>query len=210
MIARETIGGQAFADSTPAFASQAKRTLNCYAPGGYSSEASYHSYGGGYRSDSGCSESSRGSRGCVAGALFNIRSGRIGSLESTLRAMAAMDADFGILAETKITGGFYTHFSSGYNVFASNAVSVRQGGVALFWKPNKLYEIKEWRVRGQNIITFVVVTSVEWYYAVGCYIPPNNLTTLTHVEGAWNDCPKGHILILLGDLNINLVSPRNE
>ncbi len=65
-------------------------------------------------------------------------------------------------------------------------------------------------MRGPNVITFVVVTGVEWYYAVGCYIPPNNLMTLTHVEGAWNDCPKGHIPILLGDLNINLVSPRTE
>jgi hypothetical protein len=124
--------------------------------------------------------------------------------------MAAMDVDFGILVETKITGGIYTCFSSGCNVFASNAVSVQQGGVALFWKPNKLYEIKEWRVCGPNVITLVVVTGVERYYAVGCYIPPNNLTTLTHVERAWNNCHKGHIPILLGDLNINLVSPRNE
>ncbi len=61
-----------------------------------------------------------------------------------------------------------------------------------------------------NVITFTVVMGVERYYAMGCYIPPNNLTTLTHVEGAWNDCPKGHIPILLGDLNINLVSPRNK
>jgi hypothetical protein len=65
-------------------------------------------------------------------ALFNIRSGQNGGLESTLRAMAAMDIDFGMLVETKITGGIYTRFLSGYNVFASNAVSVRQGGVALF------------------------------------------------------------------------------
>jgi hypothetical protein len=75
-------------------------------------------------------------------------------------------------------------FSSGYNVFASNAVSVRQGGAALFWKPNKLHEIEEWREHGPNVITFVVVTGVEQYYAVGCYIPPNDLMTLTHVEGA--------------------------
>ena len=116
-------------------------------------------------------------------ALINIHSGQNGGLESALRAMAAMDVDFGILAETKITGGIYTCLSSGYNVFASNAVSVRQEGVALFWKPNKLYEIEEWRVRGPNVITFVVVTGVERYYAVGCYIPPNNLMTLTHIEG---------------------------
>jgi hypothetical protein len=48
------------------------------------------------------------------------------------------------------------------------------------------------------------------YYAVGCYIPPTNLTTLTHIEAAWNKCPKGHIPILLGDLKIKLASPSNE
>jgi hypothetical protein len=102
-----------------------------------------------------------------------------------------MDIDIGILAETKIIGGICTPFLSGYNVFASNAVSVQQGGVALFWKPNKLYEIEEWPVRGPNVITFVVVAGVERYYAVGCYIPLNNLTMLTHVEGAWTTVPWG-------------------
>jgi hypothetical protein len=52
--------------------------------------------------------------------------------------MAEMGVDFGILVETKITEGTYTQFLSGYNVFASNAVSIQQGGIALFWKPNKL------------------------------------------------------------------------
>ncbi len=121
-----------------------------------------------------------------------------------------MDVDFGILMETKIMGGIYTQFSSDYSVFASNAISIQQGGFALFWRSNKLYEIKETRVRGPNVITFVVVLGGNRYYAVGCYIPPNNLTTLTHVEAAWNKCPKGHIPILLGNLNIKLASPRNE
>ncbi len=51
---------------------------------------------------------------------------------SALRAMAAMEVDFGILMETKITAVIYTRFSSNYSVFASDAVSVRQGGIALF------------------------------------------------------------------------------
>ncbi len=121
-----------------------------------------------------------------------------------------MGVDFEILMETKITEGIYTQFSSGYNVFASNAVSVQQGGIALFWKSNKLYEIKEWRMSRLNIITFVVVLGGKHYYAVGCYIPPTDLTMLEHVEASWIECPKGHIPILLGDLNIKLASPRNE
>jgi hypothetical protein len=68
-------------------------------------------------------------------ALYNICIGRYGGLESALRAMAEMGIDFGILVETEITEGINTQFLSGYNVFASNAVSVQQGGIALFWKP---------------------------------------------------------------------------
>jgi hypothetical protein len=132
--------------------------------------------------------------------LYNIRSGQNGGLESALKAMAEMGVDFGILVETKITEGIYTQFLSGYNVFASNAINVRQGGIALFWKPDKLYEIEEWQMRGPNVITFMVVSGG----------PPTNLTMLEHVEAAWIECPKGHIPILLGDLNIKLASPRNE
>jgi hypothetical protein len=143
-------------------------------------------------------------------ALYNIRSGQNGGLESVLRAMAEMGIDFGILMETKITEGIYIQFLSGYNVFASNAVSIRQGGISLFWKPNKLYEIKEWQMRRLNVITFVVVLGGKLYYAVGCYIPPTNLTMLNHVETAWIKCPKGHIPVLLGDLNIKLTSPTNK
>jgi hypothetical protein len=121
--------------------------------------------------------------------------------------MAEMDIDFGILVETKITAGIYTCFSSSCNVFTSITVSVQQAGIALFWKPNNLYEIKEWRMSGPNLITFVVVLGGKHYYAVGYYISLTNLITFMHVKAAWNECPKGHIPILLGDLIIKLVSP---
>jgi hypothetical protein len=100
-------------------------------------------------------------------ALYDIRSGQNGGLESALRAMAEMDIDFRILVETKITTGIYTHFSSSFNVFASNTVSVQQGGIALFWKPKNLYEIEEWRMCRPNVITFTVVLGGKHYYAVG-------------------------------------------
>jgi hypothetical protein len=47
----------------------------------------------------------------------------------------------------------------------------------LFWRKGvslevtnnqRSHEIKEWQVHGPNIHTFVVVTGVEWYYAMGC------------------------------------------
>ena len=72
--------------------------------------------------------------------------------------MAAMDVDIGIFQETKVTSGIYTRMSSGYSVVASNAASVHQGGIALFWRPKKSYEVEDWSVRGPNVLSFVIVT----------------------------------------------------
>ena len=124
--------------------------------------------------------------------------------------MNGIGADLGILLETKVTDGIYTQNSSGYSVVVSNAPSTHQGGIALFWRPNKSYMVEDWRIRGPNVLTFVLVTGGCRFFAVGCYIPPNDLSTLTTIEQAWNECPRGHVPLLLGDLNVNLRSPRDE
>ena len=48
------------------------------------------------------------------------------------------------------------------------------------------------------------------YYIVGCYIPPNDKTTLTHIEQAWMACLKGFLPFVFRGLNTNLAAPRNE
>jgi hypothetical protein len=146
----------------------------------------------------------------IAVATYNIRNGRNGGLESALRAMEGIGADLGILMETKVTDGIHTQNSSGYSVVAPNTPSAHQGGIALFWQPNKLYVVEDWRIRGPNVLTFVLVTGSYRFFAVGCYIPPNNLSTLTMIEQAWNKCPRGHIPLLLGNMNVNLHSPRDK
>jgi hypothetical protein len=60
--------------------------------------------------------------------------------------MEAMGVDLGILLETKLTGGIYTQISSGYSVVASDAPSTHQGGIALFWRANKMYKVEDWRI----------------------------------------------------------------
>jgi hypothetical protein len=124
--------------------------------------------------------------------------------------MEGISADLGILMETKVTDRIHTQNSSGYSVVASNASSAHQGGIALFWRPNKSYVVEDWWIQGPNVLTFVLVTGSCQFFAVGCYIPPNNLNTLTTIEQAWNKCPRGHIPLLLGNLNVNLHSPRDK
>ena len=157
-----------------------------------------------------CMPSRADGSGSIVVATYNIRSGWNGGLESALRAMDGIGADLGILLETKVTDGIYTRNLSGYSVVASNAPSAHQGGIALFWRPNKSYMVEDWQIRGPNVLTFVLVTGSCQFFAVGCYIPPNDLSTLTAIEQAWNKCPRGHVPLLIGDLNVNLRSPRDE
>jgi hypothetical protein len=146
----------------------------------------------------------------IAVATYNIRNGCNGGLESALRAMEAMDVNIGVFLESKVTGRICAQSSSGYSVVASDAPSAHQGGIALFWRPNKSYKVEDWQIRGPNMLSFTIVTGKQHFFVVGCYIPPNDLSTLQHIIQAWNKCPRGHIPILLGNLNGNLRAPRDD
>jgi hypothetical protein len=101
-----------------------------------------------------------------------------------------MGIDCGILLVTKLTKGVYMHWSSGYNVQSTHAPSKWQGGISLFWRTSETYEIEEVELRGLNVLSFQLVSGARRWYIMGCYIPPINLTTLTHVEQVWLACPK--------------------
>jgi len=124
--------------------------------------------------------------------------------------MEQMGVDCDVLLETKLTKGVYMHWSSGYNVQSTHALSKGQGGIDLFWRTSETYEIKEVELCGPNVLSFQLVWGTTRWYILGCYIPPTDLTTSTHANEAWRACPKGHLPILLGDLNVNLAVLRNK
>jgi hypothetical protein len=99
-----------------------------------------------------CLPSRTDGSGSITVASWNIHNGCNGGLESALRTMEAMDVDLGILMETKVTGRIYTQNLSGYSVVASKAPSTHQGGIAFFWRANKTYKAKDWRIRGSNAL----------------------------------------------------------
>jgi hypothetical protein len=132
-----------------------------------------------------------GGSGLFTVASYNIQSGCNGGLESALQAMKQMEVDCGVLLETKLTKGVYMHWSSGYNVRSTHAPSKWQGGISLFWRTSETHEIEEVELHGPNVLSFQLVSGATRWYIMGCYIPPTNLTTLTHVKQAWLACPKG-------------------
>ena len=131
-------------------------------------------------------------------------------MEAACRSFETLRVDIGVLQETKLEKGIHTRRSSGYSVLASKAMSDRQGCVALVWRESRHYEVEEARIESANVLTFRVVSGELKFYVVGCYIPPSDLTTLDQVRAAWARCPKGFRPMLLGDLNLNLESPRDE
>ena len=99
--------------------------------------------------------------------------------------MDQMGVDIGFLLETKLTGGIYTRYSTEYSVLASSATSVRQGGIALFWRGNNSYKVEETQIWGANVISLQLRMDNTQFFVVGCYIPPSDLETLTDVKRAW-------------------------
>ena len=146
----------------------------------------------------------------ISVATWNIRSGRNGGLEAALRAAGALNADIVLLTEAKLTGGIYTRRFGEFSVFATDAPSPHQGGVALGWRDDVRFDIEGVERHSPNVIAFQVVTGGGRYYMVGTYVPPSCPDTIGVVHSAMAVCPKNCKPVLLGDLNANLESPRDK
>ena len=57
---------------------------------------------------------------------------------------------------------------------------------------------------GPNVVSFLLTTGRRRWYVVGAYVPPNDASTIAHVEQALGKVAKGVEFIILGDLNVRL------
>jgi len=71
------------------------------------------------------------------------------------------------------------------------------------------YELEEYKFYGGNVVAFRLITGRGKYYIIGGYIPLGCNDTLAHIINAYNSCPPGFEILLIGDLNINLDTPRD-
>ncbi len=124
-----------------------------------------------------CPPSQADCNGSDSVATYNICNGCNGGLESALREMEAMDVDIGVFLESKVTNRIYTQSLSGYSIVASNTFSTHQGGNTLFWQPNKSYEVKDWQIRGPNVMSFTIFTGSQQFLPWGA---TSHQKTLAH------------------------------
>ena len=110
----------------------------------------------------------------------------------------------------KCTNGIYTRESAGYLVVATDAPSRHRGGVALFYRPSPVFAVEAVREYGPNVMSFELATGARRWYIIGCYLAPDNTSTIERVITTLGDRPKGTALVVAGDLNTDLEDSEND
>ena len=118
--------------------------------------------------------------------------------------------DLGIFQETKCTEGIYTRESAGYSVVATDTPSRHYGGVAVFYWPSPLFAVEAVCQFGPNVVSFQLATGARRWYIIGCYLAPDNTSTIESVGAALKKRPRGTALIVAGDINTTLADPENN
>ena len=137
---------------------------------------------------------------------YNIRNGHNGGLELALRGMAQANMDLGIFQETKCTDGIYTGESAGYSFVATNAPSQHRKGVAMFYRPSPHFAVEAVRQFGPNVVGFQLATGSRQWYIIGCYLIPEDTSTIESVVAVLKERPQGTALLVAGDLNTTLTN----
>ena len=87
--------------------------------------------------------------------------------------------------------------------------SRHRGGVALFYRSSPLFAVEAVREYGPNVLSFKVATGARRWYIIGCYLAPENTSTIERVVAVLGDRPKGTALVVAGELNTDLEDTDN-
>ena len=66
------------------------------------------------------------------------------------------------------------------------------------------------RKYGPNVIRSQLATGAQQWYIVGCYLAPDNTSTIERFVEALRDRPNREELLVAGDLNTNLAAPEGD
>ena len=124
-----------------------------------------------------------------------------------LRGMYQDNMDLGIFQETKVTEVIYTRGSAGYSFVATDTPSRHHSGVAVFHRPAPHFEVEAVQKFGPNVVGFYLATGAQRWYIVGCYLAPDDTSTIERVVKVLKERPKGTELLVAGDFNANLAEP---
>ena len=135
--------------------------------------------------------------GLCIGTL-NIVDGHGNRLELACGTLSKLGVDIAILTETKITDGKHTCLSFGYDIFATKAKSIHQGGVALLARNSMYWHLEGIVKYGPNVIKSTLVHDKLRTTIVGAYIPPSktDLSTVKYIDLAMKNVDLDNVILL--------------
>ena len=141
---------------------------------------------------------------------YSIQKCQKGELDSALRGISQANVDLGIFQDTKVTAEIYTRESSGYRVVAPETPSAHSGGVAVFYHVAEHLSVEALHIYSANVASFQLASGGQKWYIVGCYLAPDNASTIDDVIVAISQRLRGGALLVAGDLNTNLTAPEER
>ena len=63
---------------------------------------------------------------------------------------------------------------------------------------------------GANVVSFQLVLGGHQCYTAGCYLDPDDTSTIEDIVAAIRQCPQGAALLVVGDFNTNLADPEGQ
>ena len=61
-----------------------------------------------------------------------------------------------------------------------------------------------------NVVGFQLATGERRWFTVGCYLAPNDTSTIDSVVAELKELPRGAELLVAGDFNVNLEEPEGD
>ena len=80
----------------------------------------------------------------------------------------------------------------------------------MFYQPSPLFAVEAVRQFGPNVVGFQLATGARRWYIIGCYLAPNDTSTIDIIVAALKERPRGTALLVVGDLNTTLTDPEND
>ena len=103
--------------------------------------------------------------------------------------MSQANLDLGIFQGINLTGGFYVSGSAGYSVVATDAPIQHCFGVAVFYRLSLQYAMESIQQFRPNVIGSQLATG-EWrWYIIGCYLDPDDTSTIESAVAAFKERP---------------------
>jgi len=140
---------------------------------------------------------------CITITTYNVVSACGPKLLLVLQAMVDINTDIALLTETKLCNDRHTRQGHGYSVFATNAASTQQGGVALVWKMAGMHwTLEGMRAVSANVLSVTLVSGTQRWLLIGAYLSPtyNPNLELTNIKAEYCHHPRLPV-IWLGNFN---------